>query len=142
VDNRAAVDLYLKAIESFDLEAIRDLQHLDMVARYPQSGEVFRGRDNYTAMQEAYPGLPRGQISTVTGESNMVVLPSFMPFGHPRVTVFGGDNFVVEGIVTYPNGDIYNIVMILRLQAGKVIEETWYFAAPFEAPEWRRPFTD
>jgi ketosteroid isomerase-like protein len=142
VDNRGIVERYLSAYAVRDLAAARELQHPDIVARYPQSGETFRGRDNYMSMQESYPGLPEAKASAVTGESNTIVLPSSLPFGKPTVTVFGGDQFVVEGVATYPNGEVFNVVMILRLQGGKVIEETTYFAAPFEAPEWRRPYVE
>lgn len=142
VDNRDVVDLYLKAAEARDLDAVRDLQHPEIVARYPQSGEVFRGRDNYMQMQANYPGLPEAHASAVTAENTMVVLPTVLPFGRPTVTVFGGDRFVVEGVAKYPNGDVYNMVLILRLQGGKVIEETVYFAAPFDAPEWRHQYSD
>jgi hypothetical protein len=142
VDNRGIVERYLKAHEARDLAAVRELQHPDIVARYPQSGETFRGRDKYMAMQESYPGLPEAKTSVVIGESSTIVLPATLPFGRSTVTVFGGDQFVVEGVATYPNGEIFNIVMILRLQGGKVIEESLYFAAPFDAPEWRRPYVE
>jgi ketosteroid isomerase-like protein len=139
---RDVVDLYLKAIGSGDLDMVRELQHPDVVARYPQSGEVFRGRDKYMDMQAEYPGLPHAEASNVIGQENVVLMPAFLPFGHPTVTLFGGDQFVVEGVATYPTGEVYNVVIILRLQNGKVIEETVYFAAPFDAPEWRRRYAD
>jgi hypothetical protein len=142
VDNRGIVEQYLKALEASDIAATRELQHPQIVARYPQSGETFRGRDNYMTMQENYPGLPSAKTSVVFGERSTIVLPSSLPFAKPIVTVFGGDLFVVEGVATYPDGEIFNVVMILRLQGGKVIEETIYFAAPFDAPEWRRPYVD
>jgi hypothetical protein len=142
MDGRDVVDLYLKAVGSGDLDAVREMQHPDIVGRYPQSGEVFRGRDNYMDMQFAYPGLPHAEASNVIGQDNVVLMPSFLPFGHPTVTVFGGDRFVVEGVATYPNAEVYHVVIILRLQGGRVIEETAYFAAPFDAPEWRRQYVD
>ena len=89
-------------------------------------------------MQVEYPGLPHAEASNVIGQDSVVLMPAFLPFGHPTVTVFGGDRFVVEGVATYPNGEVYNMVLILRMQSGKVIEETVYFVAPFDAPVWRR----
>lgn len=142
MDNGRIVELYMEAVEHRDLEKVRELMHPDVVGRYPQSGEVFRGRDNYMGMQEAYPGLPQAEASSVTGETSMVVLPSTLPFGKPTITVFGGEHFVIEGMATYPNGDVYNVVLILRLEGGKVIEETTYFAAPFDAPEWRKAYSE
>jgi hypothetical protein len=142
VDNRRIVELYVQAVEARDLERVRGLMHPDVIGRYPQSGEVFRGRDRYISMQEAYPGLPESQASSVTGDTSLVVQPSSLPFARPTITVFGGEHFVIEGMATYPNGDVFNVVFILRLREGKVIEETAYFAAPFEAPEWRRPYSE
>jgi hypothetical protein len=136
------VDVYVKAIEDLDLDRVAEIMHPDVVGRYPQSGETFRGRDNYLAMLAAYPGLPHTHPTSVTGEEEVVILPSFLPFGAPTITVFGGDRFVVEGIATYPDGEIYNVVVILRVQAGAIIEETTYFASPFEPAEWRRPYVD
>jgi ketosteroid isomerase-like protein len=142
VDNRRIVERYIEAVEARDLAQVREMMHPDVVGRYPQSGEVFRGRDNYMGMQEAYPGLPQSQASSVTGESSLMVQPSSLPFAQPTITVFGGEHFVIDGVATYPNGDVYNVVLIVRLREGKVIEETAYFAAPFEASDWRREFSE
>lgn len=142
MDNRETVDRYVQAIAAGDWDGAGELYHPDVVGRYPQSGEVFTGRDNYLAMIRAYPGLPDATAQTVSGEERTVILPSFLPFSKGSVTVFGGDRFVVEGNATYPDGDRYHVVVILRLQGGQVIEETTYFAAPFEPAEWRRAYVD
>jgi hypothetical protein len=34
------------------------------------------------------------------------------------------------------------VVKILQFRGDKVERETLYFAEPFPAPEWRRPWTD
>ncbi len=143
MEKHQVAERYAKALHDRDLVAIDGLLHTDIVARYPQSGEVFSGRDNYLRMLAEYPmGLPVGDVTSVKGESTTVVLPRTLPFGSPSVTVYGGDQFVIEGVATYPDGSVFNMVILIRLQGGLVIEETSYFAEPFEAPEWRRPFLD
>jgi hypothetical protein len=49
---------------------------------------------------------------------------------------------VVEGDIDYGNGTSVNYVGIGDIRDGRVSRVTEYFAAPFEAPEWRRSFID
>ncbi|HXJ65932.1 MAG TPA: hypothetical protein VNN79_19410, partial [Actinomycetota bacterium] len=56
--------------------------------------------------------------------------------------VGGGDTFTVEAVGTYPGGATYHVVAILELRDGKVFRGRTYFAAPFEAPEWRAPYVE
>ena len=69
-------------------------------------------------------------------------MPSPQPLLPPTVTVFGGDQFVVEGVLVYPDGAVFNFIGVVRLQGSLVIEDTQYFAAPFNAPEWRREYVE
>ncbi|MEO8229929.1 MAG: nuclear transport factor 2 family protein, partial [Chloroflexota bacterium] len=48
-----------------------------------------------------------------------------------------GDVWLVEGVNTYGNGEVFHIAQHLRLRDGRVWQSTTYFAAPFEAPAWR-----
>lgn len=116
--------------------------HGDIVARFPQSGETIHGRD-YVEMLNNYPDLPEAEVSLqVSGDERTAVIPSSMPFTPPTVTVFGGDRFIIEGASTYPDGNTFHVVALLRMQGQKVIEETSYFAAPFDPPEWRRSWVE
>ena len=134
---------YAKALADRDLETQRDLMHPDIVARYPQSGEVIRGRDNYLTMLANYPqGLPGGEVTSVKGEPRTTVVSPYLPMMTPTVTVYGGDDFILEGIATYSDGSVFNVVVIIRLQGHQVIEEVSYFAAPFDPPEWRREYVE
>ena len=116
--------------------------HPDVVVRYPQSGETFKGRDNYLGMLANYPGLPEGDVKSVKGDSTTGILNPTLPMMAPKIVVFGGDDYILEAVATYPDGGVYNVVVIIRLHGGLVFDETDYYAAPFEAPEWRRPYTD
>jgi hypothetical protein len=52
------------------------------------------------------------------------------------------DQFTVAGQIHYPNGETWQVIAMLTLKGGKVWRETDYFAAPFEAADWRRSFVE
>ena len=54
----------------------------------------------------------------------------------------GGDVFVIEGTIDYGDGVPVSYVGIGELRDGKVAKMTEYFANPFEAPAWRKPFVE
>lgn len=95
----------------------------DTVDTFPQSGEVFRGRALAEAMSEAY--------NAATGTR-----PSFSL----REIRGRDDLWLVEGTIDYGNGTTAESVTIAELADGKIVRQTDYFASPFEAPEWRRPY--
>ena len=95
----------------------------DTVDTFPQSGEVFRGLDLTKAMSAAY--------NEATGTNPTFAL---------REIRGRDDLWIVEGTIDYGNGSTAESVSIVELREGKVLRQTDYFAAPFEAPEWRRPF--
>jgi hypothetical protein len=89
----------------------------------PQSGERFSGRDNMRAFQEAYPTTsPRSlQLRRVLVKEGL---------------------WIVEGVIDYGEGQVYNVVLIFELRDGKMWRDRWYFAEPFEAPEWRAQWVE
>ncbi len=95
----------------------------DTIDEFPQSGEQFQGRSSATALAAAY--------DDATGT-------------HPSFAVReirGRDDFwVVEGTIDYGNGAKVFAVTIVELAEGRIARQTDYFASPFEAPEWRRPY--
>ena len=138
--NRHVAEKYATAQASWDLDALAALIHHDIRVRYPQSGEQFEGADRYLATIEKHPDLPA--LEDVTSRSGglekAIVTPGLMS---PLVTVIGdGDRFVTEFNANYANGEQYHVVSIVRISDGLVIEDTAYFASPFEAPEWRSQY--
>ncbi|HLE59853.1 MAG TPA: nuclear transport factor 2 family protein [Candidatus Limnocylindria bacterium] len=91
----------------------------DLVERYPQSGEILRGRDLQRAMHEAFPDPPSFTIRRVLRD---------------------GDLGVVELDERYADGSVWKTVFILELRDGLIARLTGYFGEPFSAPTWRRPF--
>jgi hypothetical protein len=95
----------------------------DYTMEMPQSGERFRGRENMRAFQEAHPTPP----------SSLQVR---------RVLVREG-LWVVEGVIDYgDDGRVFDFVVISELKDGKMWRDRWYFAQPFEAPEWRSQWVE
>lgn len=142
MSNLDVVKRYAAALNRLDIDDLVAEMHPDIVCRYPQSGEVIRGRDNYKAFLEAYPGLPESRVDNVVFQEQTFSIPSALP-GRPGTTVSGvGDMFVFQGYFTYPSGDRYYVVTLFVVREGKVAEETTYFAAPFDPPEWRAPFRE
>jgi hypothetical protein len=94
-----------------------NVRHEDYVMEMPQSGERFRGRENMRAFQEAHPTPPSSiQLRRVLVKEGL---------------------WVVEVVIDYGGGQILDAVLILELRDGKMWRDRWYFAEPFEAPEWR-----
>ena len=82
----------------------------------PQSGERILGRENFQAIQEAYPeGVPQTTLRRLTSS---------------------GDLLVLEGTSDY-QGRIYHVIAILKFREGKIVHETHYYADPLLAPSWR-----
>ena len=78
----------------------------------------------------------------VTGsEDRWILSPGFAGFTPTRI-VGNGDTFTVESMGTYPGGESYHVIAIVELRDGLVFRVRTYFAAPFEAPEWRAQWVE
>jgi hypothetical protein len=118
--HRFLADLYSRHIP----EEEYNVRHPeDYMMEMPQSGERFRGRENMRAFQEAYP--------TTTSPSLQV----------RRVLVREG-LWVVEGVIDYGDGRVFDFVVISEIKDGKMWRDRWYFAEPIEAPEWRAQWVE
>ena len=61
----------------------------------------------------------------------------------PIITVSAGsDEFNVIGRATYSNGQSGYVVGFVKVEQGKIIKETLYFAEDFDPPEWRKDFVE
>jgi hypothetical protein len=45
-------------------------------------------------------------------------------------------------LIDYGNGETVHYVGISDVKDGKISKVTEYFAAPFPAPEWRKPYVE
>jgi SnoaL-like domain len=95
--------------------------HDDVLLEFPQSGERFRGKDSITAWRSRYPARLSFEPRQLRGQ---------------------GDLWVAEGRIRYDGGDPIWFVKVLQFRDDKVERETLYFADPFPAPDWRRPWAE
>ncbi len=95
----------------------------DFAEDYPQSGEVVRGRERIAAMNRAYPDATGTRPSIADGRLRAA-----------------GDLGVLEATIDYGDGTVVAWVAIAEARDGLLVRLTEYFAGPFDAPEWRRPY--
>ena len=96
--------------------------------------EIVR-RDRRATTRAACPAAD-GSAGSSAREDRWVVTPS-----NTVVRVAGsGDFWWGEWRMTYPDGQVYLCVDLLELRDGRICRETVYWAPPFDAPDWRRPF--
>jgi hypothetical protein len=119
-----------KLFEDSDLEAYSKAQYEmsadDVVNEFPQSGEVFRGRDKIAAMNSSYSGS--------TGTAPKATL---------RRILKPGEAWVIESTIDYGDGTPVSSISIIETGPdGKVVRQTDYFANPFEAPAWRTQYAE
>ncbi len=140
---REVVERYGRAVAAADMDAMVAVLHDDVIDEYPQSGERVVGKANMRALVEHYPGAEQaplhGTVTKVVGaEDEWVVGPSYT-----MTHISGsGDDYALAGMIDYPNGETWHIVMLVRLRDGLIWRITSYFASPFEAPEWRAAWVE
>ncbi len=98
-----------------------ELYHDDAVLEFPQSGERFSGKANIQGWRERYPAQLDFEPWELRG---------------------GGDLWVAEAGLRYDGGEPVSVVKIMQFRGDKIERETLYFADPFPAPDWRRPWAE
>jgi ketosteroid isomerase-like protein len=140
--NREIVEEFVRAIEAKDIDAQCALMADDFVDEMPQSGERTRGRDNYRKIFEGYPGgigtaSPEGR-RIIGSEDRWVLTPTF----HSLRIEGSGDLYTYVGTVRYSDGGVWQIIAIAQLRDGRIARTTTWYAAPFDAPNWRAGFVE
>jgi ketosteroid isomerase-like protein len=119
--NRELVERFFAASEEGDRAALVSMIDEHMVMAWPQSGEVFRGRDNVMGAMAA-----------------VEVKPEFA--GEPQL-VGSGDVWVLMVPLRYGES-IEHYVAILELADGRIQRGTGYWGSAFPAQEARSAFVD
>jgi hypothetical protein len=57
-------------------------------------------------------------------------------------TTGAGNSYTSAIRARYPDGSEWYVVSMFELVDGRMAHGTIFFAPVFEAPEWRRPFTE
>ena len=83
-----------------------------MVIEWPHSGEVIRGKRNIRELRLAFPTPPTATLRRIIGS---------------------GDLWAMEMIFDHA-GDRFYTVLIHEYRDRRVVHETSYYGAPFEAP--------
>jgi len=121
-DAQELAETIWKAFEAGDWERAAEHLHDDFVQEWPQSGERIVGKENAIAINQNFPGgLPKMRF---------------------RRTVASGDLAVLEVVLEYADGSVYDGVSIMEIRDGKVTKETDYFGQPFAAPQWRAQWVE
>jgi hypothetical protein len=112
---------HLRYSGGVDLAKAHEHHHHDAVLEFPQSGERFVGKANILGWREQYPA----QVAY-----------------EPRQLRGSGDLWIMEGRGTYDGANPLQFVWIVEFRGDKVQRETIYFAEPFPAPDWRKPWAE
>lgn len=139
---RAVVEQFVHALQDRDFEGQAELLADDFINEMPQSGERIRGRANHIAVGRNYPGgvatLEHTGDRIVGAEDKWVLTPTFT-----LLRIEGsGDVYTYVGKALYSNGETWQIIAIVELRDGKIAKATTWYAAPFDAPDWRAPFVE
>ena len=138
--NEDVVRRYASASAAADVDALAELRHPAWAVDWPQSGERVRSHESWSEVIRNYPGgAPRAELTRVVGiEDRWVVTP-----GNTVARIAGsGDFWWTEWRITYASGEEWLCVALVELRDGRVWRETVYWAAPFDAPEWRAPWVE
>lgn len=139
---RAVVEAFIRAIEAKDFDAQAALLADDYVDEMPQSGERTRGRANFRAVIDHYPG----GVGTVDAASHRVVGADDHYVMTPTFSILriegSGNTFTYAGTIRYANGELWHMVAIVEVRDGRIAKTTTYYAAPFPAPDWRAPYVE
>jgi hypothetical protein len=127
-DDRALAAEFERVLRSGDMAELTKLTQEratdDFVQEWPQSGERLT-KEASIRLGESY-----GEMSGTSPK-----------FTYKRM-IGGGDVFVVEATIDYGDGVPVSYVGVGEVRDGKVAKMTEYFANPFPAPEWRKPFVE
>lgn len=121
-DAGAVVASFWEAMNANDFRAAAAHFSEDFVLEWPQSGERIHGRDNFVAVNEAYPAAGLWQFTV------------------HRLLACGGDVVtevtVTDGVVTG------RAITFSTVRDGRIVRQVEYWPDPFDAPDWRAAWVE
>jgi hypothetical protein len=138
--NEDVVRAYTEASAAGAFDELAKLRHPEWQTLWPQSGERVRSHACWAEIAQGYPGgVPDISLGRLVGsEDRWIVTP-----GNTVSRIAGsGDFWWGEWRMTYPDGKVYQCVTLVEMREGLIWRETVYWAEPFEAPDWRRPYVE
>lgn len=134
--NEDIVRRYCRAVSERDFETAEALRHPAWTCVWPQSGERVTSSEAMRAITEAYPGGGWEAVDLrLSGSDDEIAIT---PLGQIVRVAGSGNTWTAEWGNRYPDGSDWIVVDIVELKDGRVLRETTYWAAPFDAPPWRR----
>ena len=122
MDSREIIEQFWLRMESNDFYAASELLHDDFTLDWPQSGERIRGKENFAAINTAYPaeGKWHFTINRLLVEGDAVVTDISVTDGkrHDRVITFS------------------------TIRDGKIWKQVEFWPESFEAPAWRAQWVE
>jgi limonene-1,2-epoxide hydrolase len=122
MDPRQVVEAFWSAMQTNDFHAAARFLHDDYVLEWPQSGERVRGRENFAALNTAYPaeGIWQFRINRIVAEEDQVVTD---------VTVTDGSR--TDRAITFST-----------IRDGRIWRQVEYWPEAFDAPGWRAQWVE
>jgi ketosteroid isomerase-like protein len=140
VNHREVLERFAEAMDHHDWAKLDESVHPDVVCEYPQSGERFRGIENFRAQFENYPNFDTAtsHLEEVVGGASYALTPAYT-----LVAVEGsGDRGAAIVRARYPDGSTWWAINFYELRDGQIARTRTFFAPDFDAPDWRAPFRD
>lgn len=122
MNNREILEAFWATMETNDFYAAAKLLHDDYILEWPQSGERIHGRDNFAAMNTAYPaeGKWTFQMNHIAAEGDLVV-----------TDVSVSDGKLQDRCITFST-----------IREGKIWKQVEFWPEAFEAPKWRAQWVE
>jgi ketosteroid isomerase-like protein len=119
---REVVERFWAAMNTNDFRFVGSFLADDYVLDWPQSGERIRGRENFVAINEAYPAKGRWRFDV-------------------RRIVAEGDVVATEVAVT--DGSTSGTALTCsEVRGGSIVRQTEYWPEPYEAAPWRAQWVE
>ncbi len=114
-ENQRLVEQLWGHFDRFDFAAVAPLLHDDFVCEWPQMRERIRGRDNYVAVNEHYPGRWRIAIQQLVAAEDGVATQVRLEW---------------DGKVDYA-------ASFFEFRDGTIVKQVDWWPEPAPAPDWR-----
>ncbi len=120
--NKQILEEFWATMETNDFYAAAQLLHNDYTLDWPQSGERIRGRNNFAAMNTAYPAEGKWTflINHIAADGELVV-----------TDVSVSDGNLEDRCITFST-----------IRDGKIWKQVEFWPAPFYAPAWRAQWVE
>mgnify|MGYP001176976871 CR=1 FL=1 len=119
---RQLVELFWQTMNTNDWRAASAMLHDDYLLVYPQSGERFRGRENFIAVNANYPAAGAWQFTVHR--------------------VIGDETEAVSDVAVTDGARSDRVVSFFEVRDHLIWRMTEFWPEPFEAAAWRAQWVE